>query len=62
MEVAEKDTQLQERNAQMQQLEAELQEKAMQLSRQQRELQILRVGDLFIGKCKNSNLESEAQE
>ena len=63
MEVEEKDTQLRERNAQLQRQETELQEKDLQLSRQQRELQILRVGgDLFFGRCKSSNLGSEAQE
>ena len=44
----EKDTQLRERIAQLQRLEAEL---TMQLDRQQRELQTLRVSDLFIGRC-----------
>ena len=59
MEVEEKETQLRERttqlserDAQLQRQEAELQEKAMQLSRLQRELQTLRVGELFIGRCK----------
>ena len=47
MEVEEKDTQLRERNAQLQRQEAELQEKATLLSRLQRELQTLRVGDQF---------------
>ena len=58
----EKDTQLRERDAQLQRQVAELQEKAMQLSRQQRELQTLKVSDLFIGRCKRSNLKSEVQE
>ena len=62
MEVEEKDTQLRERNTQLQQQEAELQEKAMQLSRQQRELETLRVGDLFISRYKGSNWWSEVQE
>jgi len=55
VEVEEKDTQLRERNAQLQRQEAELQEKATLLSRQQRELQTLRVGDLFISRYKSSN-------
>ena len=50
MEVEEKDTQLRERNAQLQRQEAELQEKTTLLSRLQRELETLRVGELFIGK------------
>ena len=58
----EKDTQLQERNAQLQRREAELQEYAIQLSGQERELQTLRVSDLFIGRCKSSDLGSKAQE
>ena len=56
MEVEDKDTQLRERNAQLQRQEAELQEKATLLSRLQRELQTLRVGDLFIGRCKGVKL------
>ena len=52
MEVEEKETQLSERNAQLQRQEAELQENTMLLSRQQRELETLRVGDLFISRCK----------
>ena len=62
MEVEEKDTQLRERNARLQRQEAELQEKAMQLSRLQRELETLRVGDLFISRCKGSNWWSELKE
>ena len=49
MEVEEKDIQLRERNAQLQRQEAELQEKATLLTRLQRELQTLRVGDLSVG-------------
>ena len=52
MEVEEKNTQLSERDAQLQRQEAELQEKATLLTRLQRELETLRVGDLFIGRCK----------
>ena len=69
MEVEEKDiqlrernTQLRERDAQLQRQEAELQEKATLLSRQQRELETLRVGELFISRCKGSNWWSEVQE
>ena len=39
-----KDTQLQEKDAQIQRQTTELRERALQLNRQQRELQILRVG------------------
>ena len=56
MEVEEKETQLRERDTQLQRQEAELQEKATLLSRLQRELQTLRVGDLFIGRCKGVKL------
>ena len=53
MEVEEK---LSERDAQLQRQVAELQEKATLLSRLQRELQTLRVGDLFTGRCKGVKL------
>ena len=43
VEVEAKDTQLQQQDGQIQQQGAELQEKATQISRQQRELQTLRV-------------------
>ena len=56
MEVEEKETQLRERDTQLQRQEAELQEKATLLSRLQRELQTLRVGDLFISRCKGVKL------
>ena len=59
MEVEEK---LSERDAQLQRQEAELQEKATLLSRLQRELHTLRVGELFTGRCKGSNWWSEVQE
>ena len=58
----EKDTQLRERDAQLQRQVAELREKAVQLRGQERELQTLRVSDLFIGRCKSSDLGSEVQE
>ena len=47
---------VEEKNAQLQRQEAELQEKATLLSRLQRELQTLRVGELFIGRCKGVKL------
>ena len=56
MEVEEKNIQLRERNAQLQRQVAELQEKATLLSRLQRELQTLRVGELFISRCKGVKL------
>ena len=46
------DTQLRERNTQLQRQEAEFQEKATLLSTLRRELETLRVGDLFISRCK----------
>ena len=62
IQLSERDTQLRERDTQLQRQEAELQEKATLLSRLQRELQTLRVGESFISRCKGSNWWSDVQE
>ena len=50
-QLQQKDTQLQQKDGQIQQQGAELQEKATQISRQQRELQTLRVRNWCMRYC-----------